>query len=295
MTPHPQNPQSAVKVTTGTPAPTLPKCPTFYGVIDMLTPPWLPARKGTRRGYVDQGAGCPIGNSVTVPGWWVDVVTKREVDWKLLHEAAKAYPRDAFIGVDIEEPWNHDPRKTDASWPMRALDSRNLIARVVAEIKAVRPDLIVGVYATIPNLYWESLDAKQLDAWKKAAEFNQKIIDAVDVVMPVSYPHYDRDDNNDSIDIASDNINIDNEVGEALKLANGKPVVPWISAKIYDGAMVKSRDVSAPRWRNLNERIRSLGCAGVAMWGFNGGALPGIHESIMFDEAIKIWGGRMAA
>lgn len=292
MTPHPTDPKLATKVTPGAPASALPKCPTRYGVVDMVTPPWLPARTGSLRGFCDTLTAVNIG-SEQLPSAWVDDNTKREIDWKALERRTKLYAHSAFVGIDIEDPWNHDPRKTDPGWPMRALESRNLIARVVAEMKMVRPDLIIGVYAAVPNLYWESLSAAQLEKWKEAARFNQKIIDACDVVMPVSYLHYDRDDSNDAIDIASDNINIDNEVGWTMSLAPHKPFVPWVSAKIYDGSMVKSRDVSPARWTNEMTRLRDLGCAGVAMWGYNGGALPGIHESILLDEAIRVWGGRV--
>lgn len=292
MTPNkPTIPGADVKVTPGGGASTpLPKCPTMFGVIDMLTPPWLPARPGSRRGYCD-----PLnefqGIDFRVESGWAKA-DKSEVNWDAVKRRAKAYPRGSFIGIDIEHPWEHDYRKTDA---MHALTSRNLICRVVAEMKGQRPDLIIGVYATVPNLYWESLNPVELAKWQKAAEFCAEIVKVVDVVMPVSYLHYDRDDDNDDIDIASDAINMNNEVGLTMKMYPDKPYIPWVSAKIYDGAMTKSRDVSPHRWRAQHELLMKLGCAGVGLWGYNSGQLPGIHESILFDEAIKIWGGKAAA
>lgn len=292
MTPHPQQHNAAIKVGVEPPKPTT-KCPTMYGVIDMVTVPWLAARSGARRGYCDTLTEFQ-GIDFQVESAWVRA-DKKEVNWEAVKRRAKAMPRVAIVGIDIESPWDHDVRKYDPAWPMRALDSRNLICKVIATMKSVRPDLIIGAYAAIPNMFWESHDAAALKKWQDAAKFCQPIIDASDIVMPESYLHYDQDDDNDSRDIASDAFNIDNEVGEAIKLSGGKPVVPWVSAKIYDRDMVKSRDVSPVRWRAQQERLKALGCNGVAMWGYNNGLNPGIHELVLLDDAIRVWGGRVAA
>lgn len=256
-----------------------------YGVIDMVTPPHLDPFPGTKRGYCDTGVGFKVAGG-NIPAWWANA-QRSEVDWVMVQKAAKSYPRDAIVGIDIEDPWQPDIRKTNFKY---AMESRHLISRVAAEMNNTRPDLTIGVYAAIPNMFWESGNPELLAKWRTAAAFCQPIIDASDIVMPVSYLHYDADDVNDEQDIKSDSINIDNEVGEAIKLAKGKPVVPWVSAQIYDRDMTKSRDVSPRRFMAALERLLKLGCSGVAFWEYNNGAMPTGHQIELLEIAVKVFG-----
>lgn len=257
-----------------------------YGVVDMCTPPHLPAFAGATRGYCDTGVGFKLAGGAYIPAWWANA-QRSEVDWVMVRSAAKAYPRNGIVGIDIEDPWQYDVRKTTLKY---AMESRDLVRRVAEEMKKQRPDLTIGIYATIPNMFWESYNAEELKKWRAAAAFCQPLIDVSDVVMPVSYLHYDSDDLNDENDIKSDAINLDNEVGEAVKIAGKKPVVPWVSAQIYDSAMTKSRDVSPRRFKAAMVKLKSLGCAGVAFWEWNGMALPTPHQAELMGIAVGVFG-----
>lgn len=192
-------------------------------------------------------------NHLTPSSWWTDPL-------QLPDQSSVETRIDAVVAplvfFDIEH-WN--VRGTQS----QTVDSLVKYLTVFAWAKMQRPDVIMGYYGVPPiRDYWRAIkpegDLTRM-AWVAENDRLALLARVVDVLFPSLYTFYDNQAG--WVEYAVANIK------EAKRLANGKPVYPFIWPQYHNSnAALKGQFIPPEYWRLQLETIREH-ADGVVIWG----------------------------
>jgi hypothetical protein len=193
-------------------------------------------------GVADPGAAAAVAaylEAVAPPGATAPVC----LDWEAetmttLHEAATDGPAfgaavDAFVGF-------------------------------LAEVRALRPDLRFGYYGLPLRRYWD-----RDDGWRARNDAIAPIIDQSDVLFVSVYDFYGDEESGTEADSAY----VRENVAEALRLAGGRPVLPYVWHRYHDSnATLGGRLIGEDEFRRhvgaiFEAEHRGARAAGMVWWG----------------------------
>ncbi|MBM4393526.1 MAG: hypothetical protein FJ090_20575 [Deltaproteobacteria bacterium] len=134
----------------------------------------------------------------------------------------------------------------------------------VEQVRALRPDLRFGYYGIPVRTYWDR-DA----AWHARNDALLPILDASDVVFPSVYDFYTDADIAEAEDLSY----VRDNVGEALRLAGGKDVLPYVWHRYHDsnatvgGRLIGEDEFKAHVGAVFEAEVEGARAAGVVWWG----------------------------
>lgn len=152
--------------------------------------------------------------------------------------------------------------------------TQEFFTRVYQTIKTLRPSAKVGFYAQPSQSYWEWRDPAKAAAMRIGHDEVPWFWQMVDIVLPSVFPIYQsvpdhrtagyyQDHESDFDQYCRDNI------GEALRVASGKPVYPYVGFQYHASNPVYGwQPVNYFNLRRPFEVARELGCNGVVIWGW---------------------------
>jgi hypothetical protein len=132
------------------------------------------------------------------------------------------------------------------------------------EVRALRPDLRFGYYGFPVRDYWD-----RDTAWHARNDALLPLLDASDVVFVSVYDFYTEADVAESEDLAY----VRDNVGEALRLAAGKDVLPYVWHRYHDshptvgGKLIGEDEFKAHVGAVFDAEFEGARAAGVVWWG----------------------------
>jgi hypothetical protein len=185
--------------------------------------------------------------------------------------AAVAAYLDGVAPVGTTAPvcidWEADSMSTLSSGEVDSDAFRSAVASFVDfidDVRALRPDLRFGYYGLPVRSYW-SRDAD----WQARNDALLPILDASDVVFPSVYDFYTEAEVAEAEDLAY----VRDNVGEALRLAAGKDVFPYVWHRYHDsnatvgGKLIGEEEFKAHVGAVFEAEFEGARAAGVVWWG----------------------------
>ena len=175
----------------------------------------------------------------------VEIDPQHENRWTAEHRTRawldKYCPRDfaGFVCLDWESPFKILRQGSGPEFD-RTLSE---MVRLLRYVKSQRPRAKFGYYGLPVKEYWN-----QDEKWRSAMRACQPIFDASDVLMPSVYDFYDKSE-------ARDHEKLGAVVKLSLELANGKPVLLYVSARYHNSTPIGYRTIPDAEFVN---HVRSL-------------------------------------
>jgi hypothetical protein len=151
--------------------------------------------------------------------------------------------------------------------------ARRFFLDTLAECKRLRPNVKWGYYLYPPRRYYDYLRADRLTAWRERHRRELMwLYDAMDVFFPDVYSLYYTVESNPNYRIGQDSQEeaaayITGNVREAVEIANGRPVIAFISHRYtVNAGQWQHQMVNARNLRNQFELPKLAGANGVAIW-----------------------------
>jgi hypothetical protein len=132
-------------------------------------------------------------------------------------------------------------------------------------VKSERPELKIGYYGVPPRRNYNdaiTTSTVRLAPWYATNDSLAGMVPHIDVLFPSLYTF--KNDIPAWVRYAKANI------AEAKRLANGKPIYPYIWFKYHNSTALKDQYIDRKFWRIQLETIRDAGADGVVIWGSEG-------------------------
>jgi hypothetical protein len=155
-------------------------------------------------------------------------------------------------------------------WPMTAEGIPETVRKynqVADWVKSERPELKIGYYGVPPRRNYNdaiTTSTVRLAPWYATNDSLAGMVTHVDVLFPSLYTF--KNDIPAWITYAKANI------AEAKRLAQGKPIYPYIWYKYHNSTPLKDQFIDRAFWRIQLETIKNSGVDGVVIWGSGGKA-----------------------
>lgn len=152
--------------------------------------------------------------------------------------------------------------------------TREFFERTYQVIKALRPQAKVGFYSMPQQSYWEWQDPARAATMRAGHDEVPWFWQMSDVIVPSIFSFYYSVPNHRprglGQDWESDNdLYVRANITEALRVANGKPVYPYVCFQYHESNPAYSYDpVNSFNMRHPLDVARELGCNGVVAWGW---------------------------
>jgi hypothetical protein len=152
--------------------------------------------------------------------------------------------------------------------------TREFFERVAAACRAVRPQAKLGIYNQPTQDYWSWIFPDRAFAMKQGHDEVPWFWQLFDVIVPSIYPiYYSVPDNQTRLsgqDHQSDfEFYVRNNIAEAIRCANGKPVYPYISFVYHPSSPeYGNQPCNDFNLRRPLEISREMGCNGAVVWGW---------------------------
>ena len=166
------------------------------------------------------------------------------------------YPGGAFVVIDIEH------------WPLKPqsesyVSNRQKYTTFISRIRAVRPDLQLGMYAMVPKRnYWAPIKGKNSKAYRSWQQTNDELAiigRQLDVTMPSLYTFYADRDGWRTYALA--------QISESRRLFPGKPVIVFLWPQYHESSRGSRLEyLSRDYWRLQLETVYEH-ADGVVIWG----------------------------
>jgi hypothetical protein len=179
-----------------------------------------------------------------------------------------------FTSTDSPEKWvrsQRDPTKVIAldleHWETRGAagivepNVRRLVS-VVERLRAGGLKNPVGYYGILPNReYWRAIEGTSSEgfrSWQRDNDYVIPLAAVVDILFPSLYTFYE--------DPARWKLYALRNIAEAKRLANGKPIYPFIWPQYHDGTALEGRYIPAADWRAQLDLLAGE-VDGIVIWG----------------------------
>lgn len=251
---------------------------TFDGPIAIDWENWMPEWRYT----MDEPSGAPADANDR----------DFQTDWR---EHIRATRSQLLVGLTAQE----QERVFEATYEDCA---KTILVASIQECKRVRPSAKWGFYSMPSVAYWDVHNG-HLDEVRASHDRLQALWDASDVLFPGNYQGYEtdptlppRDDANRYIltEQTKKNTPEENEawiaagVQEAVRVAHGKPVYPFVWARYMpaDGTVTNLRLLNDTNLRQMVEGPRTNGANGIVVWDYFYTALQSAEFRDFFDRKL---------
>ncbi|MDP1663107.1 MAG: hypothetical protein Q8L55_14415 [Phycisphaerales bacterium] len=151
--------------------------------------------------------------------------------------------------------------------------TREFFERCYNSAKQLRPRALVTFYNQPTQTYWAWRFPAQAEALRYGNDVEARwYFDMVDVICPSVYPFYKSVADSETPRVGEDrerdfNAYVQANIAEALRLANGKPVYPYVGFQYHPSNQVYGWQATNDfNMRRPVEIARELGCNGVIVW-----------------------------
>lgn len=302
-------------------------------VLDCVTPPQYAAHVGTRRAYLDGGAGFRVEPGRWLPSWWVGGWDgpKESIDPQALIHMAMNLPENAVWILNVWEN-KYDPRIVSNDVEKCVDQIRN---DILIPLKKARPDITRGFYASIPSEHGDITEYHRAKLMVGRIEAGENIVNPAWWLSKLrqTEPRYDAwinavtrmtygFDANGKLDTGGgliDELDILNPktylVGDlpdgaydALDIESDSYMIrDQVSqaVRVADGRMVypmacpyieaTSKQPKTHRLKIALKVTHDAGADGVCMWQYTGGKMPNEWERKVLDMAVNVFQPKAAA